>query len=513
MLKAKNVGEFFKKIPVGYYVVFALLLFYTLGGIHNYHEWNTYKKIIAVIGMGGIAMFVSIYYLIREKKAELFKVYLPLGFVFGLIMMLLIPVYCVPDEHNHLYKAYDMSNAMLGIESDVNAVTMRKDDAKFPLRTEYKARNKYEDYFSSLKDSLKDGTMVKTKNEGYDALGYQYFLPAVGITLGRLLGLGSGVTFLLGRLMNLILYTALVALAIKIIPKGKMILFAVALLPMSLQEAASFSFDAMVNGTAAVIIAITVKLLLSDVSEMKKYEWFLYAICCVLLMSTKHYANVPIALLPLAVLPRVWKNDKETTKKILVILTITVLSAVILYVYKSIVNPTDPLSGDTGVISGGNDLYTIGYLLHNPRKIIEIIWRTFNGMFSFHLMSMIGEYLGWFNITVPSVFTYAWILLLVCSALAVKDEELKFPKKTFGVLMALTFLTFAFVNGGMLLITPITSNVIFGVQGRYYLVFLPLFLFLLKFAPVKLTKNLDEKLILLMYICNLTIMFEILYRL
>ena len=132
---------------------------------------------------------------------------------------------------------------------------------------------------------------------------YMYYLPALGITIGRVLHFGSMLTFLLGRFFNLLLYTALVGLAIKVIPKGKMILFMVAMLPMSLQQAASFSYDAMINATSILVLAFTVKILLGDIASMTKLHWALYAISGMLLASTKHYCYILVALLPLVTLP------------------------------------------------------------------------------------------------------------------------------------------------------------------------------------------------------------------
>lgn len=64
---------------------------------------------------------------------------------------------------------------------------------------------------------------------------------------------------LLGRLANLALYILLAGSAVRHLPRGKNLLFCVALLPMCLQLAASFSPDALVLGLAFALTALALE--------------------------------------------------------------------------------------------------------------------------------------------------------------------------------------------------------------------------------------------------------------
>ena len=75
-----------------------------------------------------------------------------------------------------------------------------------------------------------------------------YVPQAIGISLARLLGLGSTALLFLGRLCNLLFFTGLTWLAMRRLPFGKEVLFGTALLPMTLHLSASFSYDVLIMG-------------------------------------------------------------------------------------------------------------------------------------------------------------------------------------------------------------------------------------------------------------------------
>src|SRR5581483_334070 len=74
-----------------------------------------------------------------------------------------------------------------------------------------------------------------------------YIPQAIGIGAGRLLDAPPLILFYLGRLANLVAYTGLVYLAIRLIPVGKWGFVVITLLPTTLTQAASVSADTMTN--------------------------------------------------------------------------------------------------------------------------------------------------------------------------------------------------------------------------------------------------------------------------
>jgi len=82
-----------------------------------------------------------------------------------------------------------------------------------------------------------------------------YIPAAIGIRIGRGLGVSAFVLILLARLGELAAFIALVALAVRRLPSRAWILAVVALMPVALFQAATVSADAITNALALLVIA------------------------------------------------------------------------------------------------------------------------------------------------------------------------------------------------------------------------------------------------------------------
>lgn len=127
--------------------------------------------------------------------------------------------------------------------------------------------------------------------------GWDYFPPAAGILIARVLHLPLNWFVYLARLSTLAVYIVLTYFAIKYIPIGKRFLLVVALLPTALTQGATIGMDGLVNGLSWLIIALTFAALLNKVTITPKLM-ALMAFLAIYLSTTKQ-GYVPIALLPL----------------------------------------------------------------------------------------------------------------------------------------------------------------------------------------------------------------------
>lgn len=75
----------------------------------------------------------------------------------------------------------------------------------------------------------------------------------------RLFGAPLPLIFYGGRLFGLAVYLALAGLAIRIAPRGKGLLFVLALLPMSLQSAATYNADALLLAASLLVVALAIR--------------------------------------------------------------------------------------------------------------------------------------------------------------------------------------------------------------------------------------------------------------
>ena len=73
-----------------------------------------YETMCVIFLLVLVALVYGVYYLAFIKKAPFHKCYLPIGLVFGVIFMFMIPPYVTPDEPSHIWSAYYVSNQILG---------------------------------------------------------------------------------------------------------------------------------------------------------------------------------------------------------------------------------------------------------------------------------------------------------------------------------------------------------------------------------------------------------------
>lgn len=183
--------------------------------------------------------------------------------VLGIVYSLVFVPFVVPDESTHFRSIYSLANALMfrGPEP-----VMRADDLHF--LESLGSSQMTNAYYRSLRDSLvlfaDDPSLIVTDRIGIYALSGvkspQVFLaPALGLALAQLMGLGTIPAIYLSRIFNLIYFVALLFFAIRIIPQGKRIIAVVALLPMTLQQVASLSYDAGILGMSFLLFALIMK--------------------------------------------------------------------------------------------------------------------------------------------------------------------------------------------------------------------------------------------------------------
>lgn len=137
--------------------------------------------------------------------------------------------------------------------------------------------------------------------------------------------------------------------------------------------------------------------------------------------------------------------------------------------------------------------YSIGYLLDHIDILPKIFWGTLISMGSEYFYETFGGGLGWFSIAVPW-----WIIitLFMCILMVTFSEEKNYSSNRIikvGMLIIVA-VSIALVCVALLLDwTPITTYIINGVQGRYFLPVLPLLFIGMQSDCIKIEKGLSYK--------------------
>lgn len=130
------------------------------------------------------------------------------------------------------------------------------------------------------------------------------FLPgAVGMALARLLGFGALGCLYGGRIVNLLAYTLLCALALAKAERYRPAFAAIMLLPMSLFMGSSLSYDATLLGCYYLMLALLTR------KEWNTQTAGIYTAACIFVNIAKPYLNL------LWVLPIFWWQSGNGTPR------------------------------------------------------------------------------------------------------------------------------------------------------------------------------------------------------
>lgn len=447
---------------------------------------------------GFIVLVYAVYIMVYHFKESLWKIYIPVGLFLGLLYLMIIPVFGVPDEPSHLYSAYQVSNNIFGIdESEDGSIMMRRDDAESGLQHAGINRLYYDKYYAKITNFFVDNEeMVLTTNKTVPTYSYLYYACGLGMTIGRLLHLGTVPMYLLGALFNFLVFFAAVTYGIKKIPFGKMVVFLWAFLPMTLQQASSYSYDAIILALSVVVISLSLNLAYTAKEKCKKSEWIVLFICVMLLVPAKSFALLPLCMLPFLIYFKKYKESKK-----ILYYTLGLIGGIILVVIglKLIAilggaNVKEVTENGVATIYTGEQGFTVGYLLQHPKTLFCLLWNTVYYKGDFYFNTLLGNSLGWFEINIPLFSVLPYFVMLIIASMKKKQEPLYLSKRAKFYLCILAIAGIGFACAGMLLTwTPITNKWIEGVQGRYFLPFIILLFLSIRSNKIEVDTDVDKK--------------------
>lgn len=254
------------KYPIILFLLAASFLtvatsFYFYFLVDIFEDFTTWHVLYWLFTISLLFLLVFLFLILHSaRKPEIHHLFLLIAIPLGILYLFLFPPGTVPDEKTHLQASYRLSNVFLFDfeETEDGTIHMRQEDADYtPLLVDECSFSLYNSVLRSSSLFCRDDTIVEAESQAA-SLGnapFGYIVPALGITVGRILHLGTVPTCFLGRLFNLLLFVFLVYFSIKKIPFGKAAMALMGTLPIALHTAASFSYDATINGLGFFLIA------------------------------------------------------------------------------------------------------------------------------------------------------------------------------------------------------------------------------------------------------------------
>jgi len=444
-------------------------------------------------------LIVSGYFLLkRDVRPE--RMFFFTGLVLGLLFMTVMPGLSAPDEISHYITAYRLSSRMTGhaeLDETGRHIQVRADDYVLEdqdlKRAETPADQKI--VTSVLGDPVEEITYRRIHhwNELYPhregtADSYQadvrttplvYVPQAAGISIARIFGFGSLSLLFLGKFFNLLIYLFLTAAAIRRIPFGKEVLFGTVLLPMTISLSSSMSYDTMILGTAFFLTAEFLYLAYGA-DRVKISDLVLLCVLTAVLGPCKMVYSLLIFLFFL-IPGKKFGGNRRKVLSFLLLAAVLILSMVL--VNAAVIRSYAAVSQDGAVVQADRAGYSAGELLSRPGFILKMLGSTFVLQGERLHLGMIGEWLGNLDpvLGTPYFITVMFTLGLIALSLKKPGESQKMSGCA-RAWTALILLGIVLLTAGAMFVSWTTrdSAVIEGIQGRYFLPVLPLFLLILK---------------------------------
>ncbi len=332
-------------------------------------------------------------------------------------------------------------------------------------------------------EAIHFGRMIETANHWtIDAIAYT--MPALGLNLARLTGWNG---LYVGTFFNVIFYVALTSYAMKKLPFGKRTMYVICMLPITLQQAASLSYDCAILSSVMVVMSLSIKWVYAPIAHPHKSmtltgktfisnrvlpsEVVIYLLMACILLHVKNGAYAIMILLPL-VLSIKFSWFRGFRKWIIFGVLAVVLVGLWIY-----------LHSEAGLYRIWNFLMYIPYItefktyaappiyrLWNWRGTLAMLWQTVISEGKSYVYQMFGGQLGALDVFPWKPGVYLYLILFLMSLIRREKEhrDIRIPRRIFIVLFCLVPDLIA-VFAMLFYWTPYDSTLILGIQGRYFL--------------------------------------------
>jgi uncharacterized membrane protein len=405
--------------------------------------------------------------------------------LFGLTYLVLMPPMQVPDEFAHLFRIYEVSRGACLADREVHVpVRIAGLTAKYPGLLETHRRVSLA---AIWKETAEPNDESAQRSVGYQ-LGSVYncvpYIPAsIGLAIARALHSSALIEMYAGRLANLMVYVFLSAWAIRLMPGYRLLLTALALMPMSLHQAASLSVDALAISSSFVFCAYILKLAFDP--ETKQIRTPQLAVLAILtIVSTSCRFNVFLLLLLFLIPVSKFSNR---TRRLTVIGLYFVLAFSVAFLWQWMNRTNLALMPQERLTQGIVVQDSSAAISHHPFQFLKAAADTLADK---QLATLAGEFvgrLGYLSVYLPYWAVLSYLILLVALALSQSGSLILTIKQKF--LLAIIVVSSAIGLCAVLWTLAATPGLIArlgdrsafvpGLQGRYFISFcLPAFMLL-----------------------------------
>lgn len=405
------------------------------------------------------------------------RIFLFCSLFFGVALILLTPPFQVPDEYNHFYRLYQISEGIfIPIKKDnrvggyvPGALTGLADTTRrIPFNPEAKMDL----------DKLRLAWRITSSGEervfvDFNNTALMSFIPYLhqSIAVWAIRKLSNRVILYAhaARLANLLLWAALIYGAIRLAPGIEWLIVAVALMPTGFHLAASMSYDAFTISSCIYFVALMHGISVSKMNRLQIGSMIVVGVFAFMLAMAK-FAYLPLVAL-FVFLPERYFGSRMKKYAAMLAVSFPALVAWSAWtvaaseLYVSYDDYDLAYRARSALIPGVDPGRQILFMLSDPVLAAKILLSAFANKLVYE--TMIAR-TGWLDTVYPEWFLNVWLcgLLLVCLRPGVKVVQLPLAVRVGMAIMAVLCIMFF---AALLYVqwSPVGNRSVHQLQGRY----------------------------------------------
>ncbi|MGZ4810252.1 MAG: DUF2142 domain-containing protein, partial [Thermoanaerobaculia bacterium] len=374
------------------------------------------------------------------------------------------PPYQVPDEWSHYLRAEAIAQGHLQPR-----MTWQGDCASFAVGIERFVRATYRTEGAFTVDEIRRAAAIPREGGGTSTLCFSswytplsYVPQTLVAKVGQMTNARPFTTFYAGRVANFLVALIVLLAAMRIAPAHRNVMAAVALLPMSMYQLASWSADVPTFAAAVLLTALLLRAMERDTAMSMREGISIAAMSTILALCKPVYFL--IAALVAAIPARRFRSVRERVGLIAIVFV-----AIAIGVGGSVATARQARF-NARINLPVDAREQARCLAADPLRFATVAFNDLRANGSAYVEEMVGR-LGMMNVKLPAVIVWIEIVLLILIGLAGPRPPI--------AQRAIAMLIIAITVGGVLLSQYLVWSIICGpgiegVQGRYFLPILPL---------------------------------------
>jgi uncharacterized membrane protein len=386
-----------------------------------------------------------------------------IGFVF------ITPPFQGPDEHAHYVRTQYIANGYfipVSVEKSGASLPFSIDEVAYEtfyetdIRGDTNKKYNIHDIKAALSIPYNSETRSKSPMVSYSPIPY---LPAVPfVVIANHFNLSPLISMYLARLALGITSVLIFFFAIKFLPFKKYFFVVVGLIPMMLFQQAMITADSISYALLALFISYILYLRYGVDNKLTTKKWLMVGTLCLLITIAKPLVFLFLPLILLLI------RKKNATRWIV---SIAAICAALLFSWMLIIsNASDVNSAADTTPTEVNTSQQSQIVKENPKRFVRVLWNSYMTQYGDDEVRGVIGIFGAADTIYPLWMFTLYAIILGFFAVLTSDKRINMPRRWQVLTACIAGIYFLAVNYALYTgYTPVNFNIVYGVQGRYFL--------------------------------------------